>query len=82
MPGETAVVGETAALKLDIRCHKPLSKVILIVDGRKFRTIPLGGGMSYRADLALPLKGKKWIIVYAEGVKNYAYGYTNPIYIR
>lgn len=38
--------------------------------------------MSCQADLALPLAGKKWIIVYAEGAKNYAYAYTNPIYIE
>lgn len=59
MPGETAAAGKTALLRLDIRCHKPLANVILIADGRKLRTIPLKGSLSWQADLALPLARKK-----------------------
>lgn len=81
MPGQVAVASESNQLQLDILSHKPLQKLMIIVDGELHREIPLADVMQVQQTLELDLRGKRWLLVYAEGHDNYAYAFTNPIYL-
>lgn len=81
MPGETAAARDGATLRLEILCHKPLSRALVIADGELILSIPLKNKTHFRGEMKLPLRGRKWLLVYAEGKGNYAYAHTNPIYL-
>lgn len=82
MPGETAPAGnESSSISLDILSNKPLAKLMVIADGELLKKIDLKDVTEYTGDVAVDLTGRKWVIVYVEGHNNYAYAYTNPIYL-
>ncbi|GAB3286672.1 hypothetical protein [Parahaliea aestuarii] len=82
MPGETALPQAQNTLELDIVSHKPLSRLMVVVDGELAVDKRYDHVMHIKDSLALDIRGKKWAIVYVEGENNYAYAYTNPIYFH
>lgn len=82
MPGETVAATATSTLRLDVISHKPLHKLMVIADGELVFELPLDDVMRIERDIELDLAGRKWAIVYVEGNFNYAYAFTNPIYLE
>ena len=82
MPGETAPTGNgQSSISLDILSNKPLSKLMVIADGELVKKMDMKNAMEYTGEVTVDLTGRQWVIVYVEGRDNYAYAYTNPIYL-
>lgn len=82
MPGQTALISGRNTLNLDIVSHKPLRKLLVIADGELLLQRRFDDVMAIKEQIALNLEGRQWVIVYVEGHKNYAYAFTNPIYLK
>lgn len=82
MPGQTAVINDDNTLNVDIVSHKPLRKLLVIGDGELLLEKQYDDVMSIKEGIALDLKDRQWVIVYVQGHKNYAYAFTNPIYLK
>jgi hypothetical protein len=81
MPGQTARISGRNTLNLAIKSHKPLRKLLVIADGELLLQRQYDDVMQIQEQIALDLDGKRWAMVYVEGHKNYAYAFTNPIYL-